>query len=51
MLHPVERSGTWAQRLPLVLNVNGEGCRLKEKRKAGVFGRAATPAIPDQTPD
>src|ERR1700682_5184624 len=24
MLHPVERSGTWAQRLPLVLNVNGE---------------------------
>src|SRR5580765_2669611 len=24
MLHPVERSGTSAQRLPLVLNVNGE---------------------------
>jgi len=24
MLHTVERSGTWAQRLPLVLNVNGE---------------------------
>ena len=34
-----------------MLNVKGESYRLKEKRKAGVFGRAATPAIPDQTPD
>jgi DNA replication protein DnaC len=28
-----------------MLNVKGESYRLKEKRKAGVFGRAATPAI------
>jgi DNA replication protein DnaC len=28
-----------------MLNVKGESYRLKEKRKAGVFGRAATPAF------
>jgi DNA replication protein DnaC len=28
-----------------MLNVKGESYRLKEKRKAGVFGRASTPAI------
>lgn len=33
-----------------MLNVKGESYRLKEKRKAGVFGRAATPAI-DTVPD
>lgn len=34
-----------------MLNVKGESYRLKEKRKAGVFGRGATPAIDTATTD
>jgi DNA replication protein DnaC len=34
-----------------MLNVKGESYRLKEKRKAGVFGRAASPPIDHPMPD
>jgi len=34
-----------------LLNVKGESYRLKEKRKAGVFGRAATTTMVEQTPE